>query len=144
MTLRGRIERYLWVMGGAIVTIGALLVLGTWLPVSTAVAAAWFVLVFLEWGLPDSPWRPQPWLYPIGFTLVYTGLGLLLGAAEGDRPRDHLVAGVVLGVALFVVGVVIAVVGQRRFSNRAVADEIERERERERQRDGALGRDRDR
>lgn len=128
MSVRGRIGRLVWAIGGAVVTVAALTVLATWFPVSTTIAVSWFVLVFLEWGLPDSPWRPQPWLYPIGFTLVFIGLGLLLGAAIGYPPRTHVVAGVVLGAALFVVGLVIAIIAQRRFSGRAIAAEIERQR----------------
>ena len=138
---RGRLA---WAGVGFVVTTALLLLLRLWFPVSIWVVMGWAALLFIEWLLPTGRWQPQAALYHAGFVLVFVGSGLLLGSWEGMPPPEYAVAGGVLGLALLVVGVCDAVVAQRRFSARAVADEIERERERERQRDGALGRDRDR
>lgn len=123
-----RVGRIVGVVGGAAVTVAALLVLGTWFPVTPRVVVAWVVLLVTGAGMPSWARRSGPWLLPTGFTLAMTGLGLLVRAAEGAPPRDHVGTGVGVGVVLFVVGLVVAVVAQRRFSAQEVEAEVERHR----------------
>jgi hypothetical protein len=129
-----RNETARWWLGaaaGAVVTVGVLTALSSWLPATPIVALGW-----LGFALPGPAvstrwpaWRADA---PVGLALLSAaliGLGLALGAfwfPEG--PRGTAPVSLVLGTVLFLAASALSVVRAKRFSRREVDAEVERHR----------------
>lgn len=125
---RNRIRWWLWCAGGFVLSLGVLLVLGQWFPVSAGVPGVWLVLAISTSAHPQA--APRAGNRPatiFAFVLVATGLSLLIGALIPNRGDGDLrVEGIVLGAVLTTVGTTWGIVVAKRFSRRQVDAEIER------------------
>lgn len=125
---RNRIRWWLWCAGGFVLSLGLLLVLGQWFPVSAGVPGVWLVLAISTSAHPQA--APRAGNRPatiFAFVLVATGLSLLIGALIPNRGDGDLrVEGIVLGAVLTTVGTTWGIVVAKRFSRRQVDAEIER------------------
>lgn len=125
---RNRIRWWLWCAGGFVLSLGLLLVLGQWFPVSAGVPGVWLVLAISTSAHPQA--APRAGNRPatiFAFVLVATGLSLLIGALIPNRGDGDLrVEGIVLGAVLTAVGTTWGIVVAKRFSRRQVDAEIER------------------
>lgn len=125
---RNRIRWWLWCAGGFVLSLGLLLVLGQWFPVSAGVPGVWLALAISTSAHPQA--APRAGNRPatiFAFVLVATGLSLLIGALIPNRGDGDLrVEGIVLGAVLTTVGTTWGIVVAKRFSRRQVDAEIER------------------
>ncbi|TCU44457.1 hypothetical protein [Curtobacterium sp. PhB146] len=125
---RERNRWWLWCAGGFVLSLGLLLVLGQWFPVSAGVPGVWLVLAISTSAHPQA--APRAGNRPatiFAFVLVATGLSLLIGALIPNRDDGELrVEGTVLGVAITAVGSIWAALVAKRSSRRQVDAEIER------------------
>ncbi|ROS36259.1 hypothetical protein [Curtobacterium sp. PhB78] len=125
---RDRNRWWLWCVGGFVLSLGLLLVLGQWFPVSAGVLVGWFVLATSAWSLPTGrPRLGSPVATFVLSTITVIGVGLLVGAIVPNRGDGDLrIEGIVLGAVLTAVGVTWGIVVAKRFSRRQVDAEIER------------------
>lgn len=125
---RDRNRWWLWCAGGFVLSLGLLLVLGRWFPVSAGVLVGWFVLATSAWSLPAGrPRLGNPVASFVLSTITLIGVSLLVGAIVPNRGDGDLrIEGIVLGAVLTAVGVAWGIVVAKRFSRRQVDAEIER------------------
>jgi hypothetical protein len=122
---------WLWAVGGAVVSIGALALLEPWFRVVAGGVVGW--AVFAGMSFPDRRRielrKPTLWWVSASMVVLLVGLSLLLGAVglSNDNVRtDSVVPGAVLGGVLFVLGGAGLLVARSRQRRRAVDAEVER------------------
>lgn len=125
---RNRIRWWLWCAGGFVLSLGLLLVLGQWFPVSAGVLGGWFVVGISAWSVPQGRSRlGNPVATFVLLVIAIVGMSLLAGAVVPNRGDGDLrVEGIVLGAVLTAVGTTWGIVVAKRFSRRQVDAEIER------------------
>lgn len=118
---------WLWCAGGFVLSLGLLLVLGQWFPVSAGVLGGWFVLAFSSRAIPSGRQSSANSASTIAaFVLTVIGLGLLIGVVWPSRGEaDPRIEGIVLGAGLTAVGLTWMIVVEKRFSRRQVDAEVE-------------------
>ena len=138
MTERGSAQGFwLWVVGGTVVCIAAVVLLGTWFRIAPAATAGWVVFVVNSFPQRQRLDLRSPRLWgvsAVGLSLA-VGLALLLGAvglSSDDERTDSPVPGAVLGGALFAAGALGLFLAWRRQRRAAVDAEVERYRAAER------------
>ena len=125
---------WLWIVGGAVVCIGVVLLLEPWFRVTTSPGIGWGVFAgttFRERRGIDFRHPPLWWL-SVAMVLLLVGLSLVLGAvglSNDDDRTDSVVPGAVLGGALFAFGALGHLVAVVRHRRRAVDAEVERVRD---------------
>lgn len=119
---RDRNRWWLWCAGGFVLSLGLLLVLGRWFPVSAGVLGGWFVVAFSMRAIPSGRHFSANSASTIGaFVLTVIGLGLLIGVVWPSRGEaDPRIEGIVLGAVLTAVGLTWMIVVEKRFSARRV------------------------
>jgi drug/metabolite transporter (DMT)-like permease len=122
---------WLWIIGGAVVCIGVVLLLEPWFRVTTSPAIGWGVFAgttFRNRRGIDLRQRPLWWL-SAAMVLLLVGLALVLGAvglSNDDDRTDSVVPGAVLGGVMLVLGAVGLLLVRFLQRRRAVDAEVER------------------
>jgi len=122
---------WLWIVGGAVVCIGVVLLLEPWFRVTTSSAIGWGVFAgttFRERRGIDLRLPPLWWL-SAAMVLLLVGLSLVLGAvglSNDDDRTDSVVPGAVVGGVMLVLGAVGLLVVRFRQRRRDVGAEVER------------------
>ncbi|PYY36692.1 hypothetical protein DEJ16_02970 [Curtobacterium sp. MCJR17_055] len=138
MTERGSAWGFwLWVVGGIVVCIAAVVLLGAWFRIAPAATAGW--AVFAVNSFPQrqrlDPRSPRLWSVSAIGLLLAVGLALLLGAVglgSDDERTDSPVPGAVLGGVLVAAGALGFLLFWLRQRRTAVDAEVERYRAAER------------
>lgn len=122
---------WLWIVGGAVVCIGVVLLLEPWFRVTTSPGIGWGVFAgttFRERRGIDFRHPPLWWL-SAAMVLLLVGLSLVLGAvglSNDDDRTDSVIPGAVLGGVLMVLGAVGLLIVRFHGRRRAVEAEVER------------------
>jgi amino acid transporter len=138
MTERGSARGFwLWVAGGVVVCIGAVVLLGTWFRIAPAVSAGWVVFAMNSFPQRQRLDLRSPRLWGVSAVglLLAIGLALLLGAiglSSDDERTDSPVPGAVLGGVLVAAGALGLFLAWRRQRRAAVDAEVEQYRAEER------------
>lgn len=127
-TRAGTVTWLCWSAAGIVVTFGALVLLGRWMPARPGLAGAWLLVAWVELQVRQVfPRRAPQWLLALAYSVTFIGFGLVFPALWPDTwHRDGALLGLVIGIVLLSFGAATAVFADRYIPRRTIDAEIER------------------